>query len=109
MAAEDKNKNTTMLHYWSLCNAPVNVEKIIIYFPIVGYTFIPPDGAFGNFEREFRGKRVIPKPETYLLEKYATVIRLAVDYEVSQISKIKKGFYTEKNNLICVDLRRTLS
>nr|CAD7193822.1 unnamed protein product [Timema douglasi] len=41
-------------------------EKIILYFPIVGHSFIPPDRVFGNLERQFRAKSVIDNPNGYI-------------------------------------------
>ncbi|KAJ4426045.1 hypothetical protein ANN_27672 [Periplaneta americana] len=56
------NKNTTMLGmviHWFLSEAPENIKKIEIWFPIVGHSFIPPNRVFGNLERQFQSLSVI--------------------------------------------------
>nr|CAD7203587.1 unnamed protein product [Timema douglasi] len=55
-----------MLSRWLLLEAPISVKKIILYFPIVGHSFIPPDRVFGNLERQFRTKSVIDNPDGYI-------------------------------------------
>lgn len=82
-----QNKNTTvifMLQYWLLKKAPPNVEKILIYFPIVGHSYIPPDRVFGTLEREFKQLSTISNPQTYLdiFKKFTTVVRLGEDCDV---------------------------
>ncbi|XP_069676001.1 uncharacterized protein [Periplaneta americana] len=82
-----QNKNTTMLGmviHWFLSEAPENIKKIEIWFPIVGHSFIPPDRVFGNLERQFQSLSVIENSSGYIgiIEKFATIISLGKDCPV---------------------------
>lgn len=76
---QNKNKGTLgMLLHWLLFEAPKNIKKIEVWFPIVGHSFLPPDRIFGKLEREFKSRSVIEGPEEYIeiIKKYATLTRL---------------------------------
>lgn len=76
---QNKNKGMLgMLSYWLLFEAPNNVEKVEMWYPIVGHSFIPPDRVFGKLERDFKRMTVIEGPEEYVkvINDYATVLRL---------------------------------
>ncbi|XP_046674708.1 uncharacterized protein LOC124363504 [Homalodisca vitripennis] len=50
-----QNKNTTvvgMIAHWLLKDAPKHVTKVVLLFPVVGHSFIPPDRVFGVLERK---------------------------------------------------------
>lgn len=48
-----------------LANAPSNVRRIELVFPVPGHSFLPADRVFGNIEREIKKKEVILSPEEY--------------------------------------------
>lgn len=76
-----QNKNTTilyMLSHWLLNIAPPTVKEVLLLFPIVGHSYIPPDRVFGNLERQFKKHSVIENPKKYLdiFKQYVSVVRL---------------------------------
>ncbi|KAJ8876537.1 hypothetical protein PR048_020982 [Dryococelus australis] len=82
-----QNKNKTvmaMILDWFLIEALLHIEKIEIWFPIVGHSFIPPDGILGHLEREFRSRSVIETPDEYVkvIKKRGTVTHLGEDCSV---------------------------
>lgn len=82
-----QNKNTTvlfMLSNWLLNEAPAHVKTVVLCFPIVGHSFIPPDRVFGNLERQLKAHTVIVNPEHYLetFKKFSTVVHLGTDCAV---------------------------
>lgn len=82
-----QNKNTTvvgMVCTWLVQNAPPTINKLILLFPIVGHSYIPPDRIFGRIEKEIRKKATIVNPEEYeaVFHKVGTVFRLGTDVEV---------------------------
>lgn len=80
---QNKNKGMLgMLSHWLLFEAPKNVQKIVLWFPIVGHSFIPPDRVFGKMERSFKKRSVIESPEDYIniMKEYTTGIHLGEDF-----------------------------
>lgn len=82
-----QNKNTTvvgMIGRWLLKDAPKNVKKVVLYFPVVGHSFIPPDRVFGVLERKFQDLSVINNPDEYIeiISKHCTVVKLGTDCPV---------------------------
>lgn len=76
---QNKNKGMLgMLSHWLLFEAPTNVQKIVIFFPVVGHSFIPPDRVFGKLERRFKKSSVIEAPEDYIniIKEHTTAIHL---------------------------------
>ncbi|CAH3877216.1 unnamed protein product [Pieris brassicae] len=51
-----QNKNTIMLGMLSkwLTEAPQNVKKVELVFPVVGHAYIPPDRVFAQIEKQYR-------------------------------------------------------
>ncbi|XP_046684389.1 uncharacterized protein LOC124370144 [Homalodisca vitripennis] len=83
-----QNKNTTvvgMIAHWLLKDAPKHVTKVVLLFPVVGHSFIPPDRVFGVLERKFQDLSVINNPNEYteIIEKHCTVVKLGTDCPVS--------------------------
>ncbi|CAG5008191.1 unnamed protein product [Parnassius apollo] len=77
-----QNKNTgmvSMLGKWLYSEAPRNVKKIEIIFPVVGHSFIPPDRVFAKIERTLKTKEVVVTPSEYteVLQENGTCINLA--------------------------------
>lgn len=82
-----QNKNTAMvgmISYWLLTEAPKCVKKVLLYFPIVGHSFIPPDRVFGILERDFKSVSEIISPDEYikLINKHCTVVHLGQECPV---------------------------
>ncbi|CAF4889712.1 unnamed protein product [Pieris macdunnoughi] len=81
-----QNKNTIMLGMLSkwLTEAPQNVKKVELVFPVVGHSYIPPDRVFAQIEKQVRKQEVIRGPEKYIeiISKFSTVTALGTDFEV---------------------------
>ncbi|XP_026724798.1 uncharacterized protein LOC113491826 [Trichoplusia ni] len=63
-----QNKNTgmiAMLGKWLYTEAPTNIKKIELIFPVVGHSFIPPDRLFARIEKTLKTKEVIISPSEY--------------------------------------------
>lgn len=78
-----QNKNTgmiSMLGKWLYNEAPCNVKKVEIIFPVVvvGHSFIPPDRVFAKIERAIKTKEVVVSPSEYteVLEENGTCVNL---------------------------------
>lgn len=79
-----QNKNQTMLGmlcYWLTQEAPVNVKRVKIFYPMVGHSFLPPDRIFGRIEKVLRSKVTITSPSEYneVFEDHRIVLQLGVD------------------------------
>lgn len=64
-----QNRNSAMmcmLQYWLVNEAPANVKKICLIFPIPGHSYMPPDRVFGRIEKEILKNDTIIKPEKYI-------------------------------------------
>ncbi|CAF4891377.1 unnamed protein product [Pieris macdunnoughi] len=62
-------KNTgmiTMLGKWLYLEAPRQLKRIEIIYPIVGHSFIPPDRVFAKIEKVIKTKEVITSPTEYV-------------------------------------------
>lgn len=82
-----QNKNSTMVGMactWLAKDAPPSVKNVILLFPVVGHSYIPPDRIFGRIEKEVRTKSTILNPEEYeeIFNKVATVFKVGTDTEV---------------------------
>lgn len=82
-----QNKNSTiigMLAKWLHSVAPKTVEQIVLSFPIVGHSFLPPDRVFGVIEKKIRAKGIIVQPEEYIdiFKSVATTFNLGSDCPV---------------------------
>lgn len=81
-----QNKNTIMLGMLSkwLTEAPQNIKKVELVFPVVGHSYIPPDRVFAQIEKEVRKHEVISGPQKYIeiISKFSTVNALGTDFEV---------------------------
>lgn len=75
-----QNKNTIMLGMLSkwMTEAPKNIKKIEMVFPVVGHSYIPPDRVFAKIEKEVRCREVINSPQKYLdiISEFGTVTGL---------------------------------
>ena len=52
-----QNKNTIMigmLMKWIASVAPTTIQGIELFFPVAGYSFMPPDRVFGRIEKELK-------------------------------------------------------
>lgn len=83
-----QNKNTlvvSMIARWLVKDAPRHVTNVVLYFPVVGHSFIPPDRVFGILERKFQNFSVINNPEEYIdvIKNHCTVVRLGTDCPVN--------------------------
>lgn len=60
------------------------MHKVIITFPVVGHSFLPPDWVFGRIETKVRGINVILSPMEYevVLKEFGTVIKLGTNLPV---------------------------
>ncbi|XP_072377489.1 uncharacterized protein [Diabrotica undecimpunctata] len=91
-----QNKNTIvvgMLISWLIKDAPRNVNKVVLYFPVVGHSFIPPDRVFGILERQFQNFSVINNPDEYtdIIKNTCTVIKLGADCSVSNWKSVTEA------------------
>ncbi|KAJ8873053.1 hypothetical protein PR048_026669 [Dryococelus australis] len=82
-----QNRNKTvivMILHWFLLEAPLHIEKIEIWLPIVEHSFISTDRIFGHLERVFHSRSVIETPDEYVkvIKKHGTVTHLGEDYPV---------------------------
>lgn len=82
-----QNKNSIvvgMVCTWLAKNAPPAIKKVILLFPVVGHSFIPPDRIFGRIEREVGAKSTIVNPQEYeeLFKAVGTVYKLGNDLDV---------------------------
>lgn len=98
-----QNKNTAMIgmiSQWLLTDAPANVKKVILYFPVVGHSFIPPDRVFGILEREFKSSSVILNPHEYekFMLKHCTVIHLGEECQVHDWKKMIEATHKTTTN-----------
>ncbi|VVC88436.1 unnamed protein product [Leptidea sinapis] len=77
-----QNKNTgmiSMLGKWLYLEAPRQLKRIEIIYPIVGHSFIPPDRVFAKIEKVIKTKEVITSPTEYvsILQEHAQCTDLA--------------------------------
>lgn len=82
--AASQNKNSSMLvmlGYWLANEAPNNIQRVDIIFPIVGHSFLPADRVFGRIEQVVKKKDTIIHPEEYrdIFSKAGTVFQLGQD------------------------------
>lgn len=90
-----QNKNTIvvgMIARW-MQQAPENVTKILLYFPVVGHSFIPPDRVFGILERKFQDLSVINNPDEYIdiIKNHCSVVKLGTDGRVSEWKEVTES------------------
>lgn len=83
-----QNKNSTvvgMLNYWLQFEAPPQIKKIEIVYPVVGHSYIPPDRLFGKIERIYKKTTVVINPNEYIamVKKFATVYRVGFEVPVN--------------------------
>lgn len=63
-----QNKNSTMICmvlWWLQNEAPAQVSKVTLVFPVTGHSFLPPDGVFGRIENDIRRHEEILNPDAY--------------------------------------------
>ncbi|CAH4029298.1 unnamed protein product [Pieris brassicae] len=79
-----QNKNTIMLGMLSkwLTEAPQNVKKVELVFPVVGHAYIPPDRVFAQIEKQVRKQGSGPEKYIEIISKFSTVTALGTDFEV---------------------------
>lgn len=76
---QNKNKIVIgMLLKFLSQDAPRNVKRIVLVFPIVGHSYIPPDRVFGRIETDVKKHTTLLTDQSYIdiFNKYTTVIRL---------------------------------
>ena len=79
-----RNKNSTMvsmLLYWLTKEAPSHIKRVVLYFPIPGHSFHPPDRVFRNIERQINRKEEIILSDGYfsVFRKFGTILRPGVN------------------------------
>lgn len=63
---QNKNRNIIgMLGKQLMNEAPRSIKKIMLVYPIVGHSFIPPDRVIGKIERDLKKKSTITEPNEY--------------------------------------------
>lgn len=82
-----QNKNTmiiAMVAKWFQEIAPATIEEVIVMYPVVGHSFLPPDRVFGRIEKVIRKRETIITPSEYLdiFSDFATVKRLGSEVPV---------------------------
>uniref|UniRef100_A0A1B6LBY1 DUF7869 domain-containing protein n=1 Tax=Graphocephala atropunctata TaxID=36148 RepID=A0A1B6LBY1_9HEMI len=82
-----QNRNSimvNMLSYFLMNNAPNNIKKIELIFPVPGHSFLPPDRVFGRIEKELKNLPNITNPKVYVevFAKHATVRTMGEDCNV---------------------------
>lgn len=94
-----QNKNSVligMLSHWLLQLSPPTIEKVEVFFPVVGHSYIPPDRLFGQIERIIKRTPEITNPGQYrdILQKWGTVYKLGVDVPIldwkTEVQKVMK-------------------
>lgn len=98
-----QNKNTTvisMISHWLVKDAPQNVTKVVLYFPIVGHSFIPPDRVFGILERKFQDLSVINNPDEYtdIIAQHCTVAKLGEECPIKDWKTYSKALVKPPGN-----------
>lgn len=82
-----QNKNSTMigmLLWWLQNEAPAQVSKITLVFPVTGHSFLPPDRVFGRIEKDIRKHEEILNPHAYkkIFAEHGTVLELGKHWDV---------------------------
>ena len=85
--AGGQNKKTIMitaLLNLLLTQASTQINKICLYYPVPGHSYMPPDRVFGVIEKKLRKIETIIHPEQYLkiFSESGTVIGLVLDFSV---------------------------
>uniref|UniRef100_A0A1B6EC16 DUF7869 domain-containing protein n=1 Tax=Clastoptera arizonana TaxID=38151 RepID=A0A1B6EC16_9HEMI len=76
---QNKNKIVIgMLNKFLAQDAPQSVKKVVLIFPVVGHSFIPPDKVFGRMEGKIKKHTTLLTDKEYIeiFKSCATVIRL---------------------------------
>lgn len=98
-----QNKNSIVLAMcakWFL-EAPKNIDKVVLVFPVTGHSFLPPDRVFALIEKRIKKKDTIIEPETYykVFQEYGTQQRLGIDWDVYDWKNEAKKVLKATNNL----------
>lgn len=81
-----QNKNTIligMLMKW-FSDAPHQVKRVEVIFPVTGHSYMPPDRVFALIEKKCRVHEAIINPEEYknIIQEHATIRNLGSDIRV---------------------------
>lgn len=86
-----QNKNSTVIAMCAkwLLEAPKQIKKIQLLFPVTGHSFLPADRVFALIEKKVKKLDTIIHPEIYyeLFEMYGTLKKLGSDWHVQDWKK----------------------
>lgn len=86
-----QNKNSTIMAMaakW-LSQAPRNIKKVQLVFPVTGHSFLPADRVFALIEKEVKKLDTIILPDEYydIFKKYGTLKKLNYDWHIQDWKK----------------------
>lgn len=106
---------------WLGNDAPRNIKKVEIIYPVTGHSFLPADRVFGVIEKKIRKMETVVKPSKYFTAmNNTTILQVERDWKVFdwksdtedvikeakflhfKISKIKRLIVTKNRNKITV-------
>lgn len=82
-----QNKNQIVMHslaFWLAKQAPPRIDKVHVFFPVRGHSFLPADRLFGIVENKLKTHREIFLPDGFadVYSQYGTVRKLNIDWNV---------------------------
>lgn len=97
-----QNKNSillAMIAYWLTNDAPRDIKKVELIFPVPGHSFMPADRIFGLIEKEIKNKEQIILPQEYMTiyENYGQIIKLGEECEVKNWKEYSKNVMKPTN------------
>ncbi|XP_045456339.1 uncharacterized protein LOC123666184 [Melitaea cinxia] len=63
-----QNKNMHVVHslcWWLFTKAPVHIEEVVLFYPVRGHSYMPPDRVFGVVEKELKKREEIITRKEY--------------------------------------------
>ncbi|KAF6214237.1 hypothetical protein GE061_008976 [Apolygus lucorum] len=88
-----QNRNAHIIHlisYWLKKEAPPNVKKVQLTFPVWGHSFLPADRAFGRVEKSLKKISVIAGAEEYeaIYKDFGVVKKVGEDWKMYDLKKL---------------------
>lgn len=90
-----QNKNRHIIHalaFWLYNDAPPNVTKIMITFPVRGHSFLPADRVFGRVEQDLHraGDIILPKDYHRIYSKHGNVRVVNQDWHIQKFKDVSQ-------------------
>lgn len=82
-----QNKNSIfmgMVGKWFKEFAPHSVKEVVVMYPVVGHSFLPPDRVFGRIEKVIRKTETVITPDEYIniFNQFGNVKKLGTEIPV---------------------------